>query len=385
MNNRPRVLIYRDFLLAASETFIKSQAEGLQEFEPYYVGLRFVDGIPVPRDRAITLHGKGAVGRLGNFAFNRLGISPQVAWKLWRVGAKLIHAHFGVDGTRIMRVARTLQLPLVVTFHDYDVTTSDADLLKLAPYYAHYIRKRAALNRQATAFLAVSNFIKQKAILRGFSEDKIQVHYIGIDEQRFQPEARSERDPVVLFVGRLVPKKGCADLITAMAEVQKTRPDVELVIIGDGELRAELEAQAAATLKRYRFLGVQDWKEVRAWHQRAQAFCGPSVTAKNGETEGLPIAILEAQAMGLPVVSTRHAGIPEAVIHEETGLLADEHDAAALAVSLRAVLDNPDLAGRLGASARTMIENRFSLRKQTLLLEDIYRRAIATPGGAPRP
>jgi colanic acid/amylovoran biosynthesis glycosyltransferase len=378
MAERPRVVIYRDFLLTGSETFIREQAEGLKEFVPYYAGLMRVPGLDLPAERTLTVQ-RSPLGRVRSAAFTRLGLTPDFAWRVWKLRSKLVHAHFGVDGSRVMRLARTLRLPLLVTLHDYDVTTSDADLVKLAPYCRRYISRRPRLMREAAAFLAVSAFIRQKAIERGFPANKILVHHIGIDTTRFSPRVDGGTEPVVLFVGRLVPKKGCRDLIQAMARVQQARPDAELVVVGDGPLRAELEALAGKILGRYRFLGALPAAEVRGWYLQCRLFCAPSVTAPTGETEGLPITVLEAQAMALPVVSTVHAGIPEAVTDGETGLLVREQDAEALGDRILAVLQNQDLAGRLGEAARRSVLSRFDMRRQIELLERIYAQLAQRP------
>jgi glycosyltransferase involved in cell wall biosynthesis len=377
------VLVYRDFLLPPSETFIKNQADGLRRFEPYFAGLMQVDGLELPQDRITTIYGKGLLRRAGNFLFNRVGLEPRLALKVARIAPALVHSHFGFDASRIMPLCRALRLPLLVTFHDYDVTTHDADLLKLGGYAQTYIRRRPALNTFATRFIAVSGFIKARAVERGFSPDKIQVHYIGIDVDAFQLSPSEKREPIVLFVGRLVPKKACGDLISAMGIVQKRRPDVELVIAGDGPLRAVLEAQAAASLVKYRFLGKVTSQEVREWHARAQVFCAPSVTAENGETEGLPITILEAQATGLPVVSTIHAGIPEAVVEGETGLLAAEHDVNGLAGQIARVLDDRELTEKLRNNARQRVVADFNLKTQNARLEEIYASVAGLPPAAP--
>lgn len=383
MNHRPSVLIYRDFLLPGSETFIRNQAEGLKRFVPYYGGLTTVDGIALPPERTITA-AHGVLGRLQGAAFTRLGVAPQFAWDVWKLHPQLVHAHFGVDATRVMTLSRLLRLPLLVTLHDYDITTSDADLKKRAPYCYRYIARRPRLIREANAFLAVSEFIKQKAIARGFPANKILVHYIGIDTDQFSPTPGPAREPLVLFVGRLVPKKGCEYLIRAMAAVQATRPDVELVLVGAGPLRENLEKQAASTLKRYRFVGAQSSAEVREWYSRAQVFCAPSVTAQTGETEGLPITVLEAQAMALPVVSTIHSGIPEAVTHGETGLLAPERDVAALREHLLDVLQNYERAQEMGANARKLILTRFNMKRQIEILETIYDQLVSRSSGVPK-
>ncbi|HEU5075835.1 MAG TPA: glycosyltransferase [Polyangiaceae bacterium] len=373
VTSRPPVLVYRDFLLPVSETFVRSQAEGLKRFIAYYAGLRRIEGLELPEERVITFQRRGPLGRVENGLMAFTGLAPRAMLRLRSLAPRLVHAHFGVDGSRIMHIARALRLPLIVTLHDYDVTMSDAELRQLSRYCSTYIRRRPRLARQARAFLAVSKFMKAKAVRRGFPERKIVVHYIGIDVSRFRERDHAAvTEPIVLFVGRLAEKKGLVYLIRAMADVQLKRPDAKLIIAGDGPLRTELEAEAAQTLKNYQFLGLQSSDQVRAWYPRARVFCGPSVTAQSGETEGLPITIMEAQASGLPVVSTEHAGIPEAVISGETGLLAPERDAPALTRHLLDVLDHPEFAARLGARAAEHMRANFNLEKQNAALEDIY-------------
>ncbi len=380
----PHILIYRDFLLNPSETFVKSQAESLTRFTAIYSGLRRVEGgIPLDESRVVTIQGDGLLRRVDNALFARLGLSVRLSLEILRRRPRVIHAHFAFDGTHVARTARAFGVPLIVTLHDYDVTTSDAELLKLHPSYACYIRERPALSRTAAAFLAVSGFMREKAIARGFAPEKVLVHYIGINVDRFVPAYTQPRAPIVLFVGRLVDKKGCAYLIRAMATVQTTIPDAELIVIGDGPLRAELEQQAAGTLTKYRFLGTQTNAEVQQWHARAAVFCLPSVTAASGETEGLPIVILEALATGLPIVATRHAGIPEAVVHGDTGLLADERDAEGLAAQLVTLLSNPELAARLSRQGRQHVCVHFDLKRQSEKLEAIYEQAAAHPDRVP--
>jgi colanic acid/amylovoran biosynthesis glycosyltransferase len=384
MIERPRVLIYRDFLLPGSETFIRNQAEGLKHFLAYYAGLTRVPGIELPAERVLEVC-TGPLGSLRSAAFTRLGLTPDFVYRVWKLGPSLIHAHFGVDGSRVMRLARTLRLPLLVTLHDYDITTSDADLLALAPYCKRYIARRPRLMRSASAFLAVSEFIKQKAVERGFPAAKILVHYMGIDTTRFEPRLdRSDTAPIVLFVGRLVEKKGCQYLIRAMARVREQHPEAELVVIGDGPLRAELEAEASAKLERYRFLGAQSPDAVKAWYAKARVFCAPSVTARSGETEGLTTTVLEAQAAGLPVVATFHSGVPEAVTDDQTGLLVAEHDSETLAQRLTTLLSQPQLATRLATQARSSVLARFDMARQTALLETIYEQLVRDPRAVPR-
>src|SRR6185437_11794512 len=148
-----------------------------------------------------------------------------------------------------------------------------------------------------------------------------------------------DREPdLILFVARLVEKKGCEFLIRAAVHLRECGRNARLVIIGEGPLRGKLEALATTLKVRADFLGVQGPDVVREWMQRAWVLCNPSVTAANGDTEGLGMVFAEAQATGLPVVSTLHGGIPEVVRDSETGLLARERSVEDLTRHLERML-----------------------------------------------
>jgi glycosyltransferase involved in cell wall biosynthesis len=174
----------------------------------------------------------------------------------------------------------------------------------------------------------------------------------------------------VLFVGRYVAKKGLDDLTAALAQLSDLKPKV--AFIGTGPLEPAAKARAQEYEIDATFLGFQPSAEVARHMAQSRVFASPSKTAPNGDTEGLPTTILEAAAYGLPAVSTFHSGIPEAVVHGETGLLSAEGDHKTLAAHLRRVLTEDGLRDRLGTAARAHVEANFDLAKQTLLLEDLY-------------
>jgi colanic acid/amylovoran biosynthesis glycosyltransferase len=180
-----------------------------------------------------------------------------------------------------------------------------------------------------------------------------------------------------LFVGRLVEKKGCVHLIRAMAKVKTRSVSIRLVIIGDGPLRAALEREARERLADAIFLGTQPAAEVRNWMRRAQMLVAPSVVAKNGDCEGLPTVLCEAQAMGLPVVAFREPGVTEAVVDGETALLVDPGDDEGLGTAILRLSQDALLQARLGAAGRRRAEKFFDLRRQTELLEDKYNEVLA--------
>jgi colanic acid/amylovoran biosynthesis glycosyltransferase len=378
----PTVAVYRDLLLASSETFIRSQGEAMRRYRAHYVGMHRVRDLDLPSERVLVLNKGGAMGRASEWAFKLLGVSPPVVRAVRAIRPVLLHAHFGPDGAVALPLARRLGVPLVVTFHGYDATTS-VEELRRSPFNSLrrvYVRRRAELARDVRLVVAVSRFIRDRLLAQGWPAEKIVVHYIGVDTDLFRPDPATRREPIVLFVGRLVEKKGVAYLIAAMREVQARLPDAEVVVVGKGRLRKSLEERAREAGVRARFLGGVPPEEVRGWMRRAAVLCAPSVTAANGDAEGLPIVVLEAMAMGLPVVGSLSAGIPEAVAHGVTGLLAPEGHVAALAAHLTAVLSDASLRERLGSSGRGRVVDEFDLLHQTARLEDIYDDARRAGG-----
>ena len=191
-----------------------------------------------------------------------------------------------------------------------------------------FLAYRRRLWQRASLFLCVSNYIREKAIRAGFPEEKIVVQYTGMNCSAFTPSLPvSEKDPnLVLYVGRLVQYKGCDYLLRAMKAVQQRRPEARLVVIGDGPFRASLEQLNRELGVGADFLGEQPQQTIRSWLERARVFCAPSVTVEGGMSEAFGNVFSESQAMGVPVVSSRHGGIPETMRDGITGLLAPERD-----------------------------------------------------------
>jgi colanic acid/amylovoran biosynthesis glycosyltransferase len=369
------VVIFRIQLLPPSETFIVTQAIALRRFAPYFVGWRKMAGLDLPREKSWTVDDGGLRGRLRELRFRYVGPSRQELVRLRARKPRLLYAHFAPDGYAAMQLAERLEVPLVTALHGYDVTMSD-ESLSATRLGREYLRGRAALQKKGALFLTCSAFIRNRGLALGFPPERTIVHSIGVDIDRFQPRAAWPRDKTVLFVGRLVEKKGCGSLIEAMAAVQRRCPTAELVVIGDGPFRNEYEAQATARGVRCRFFGSQPAGVVRDWMARAAVFCVPSVVAASGDAEGFGMVFIEAQAMGLPVVSTRSGGIPEAVKHEETGLLVEERDSPALSRAILRLLENPDLWHRYSVAGRRHVVRHFNLAHQTSRLENLFEELL---------
>ncbi len=350
------VLVYRRNLLAYSETFIIEQTSHLRRYQPFFLGRSRIPGLAPPEGR-VALSKKDA-------PFVELtGRWPALEERLAGENVRLIHAHFEGGGIAMFPLAKRLGVPLVTTGHGWDVTAADSARWPNPVLRWFYQQRRRGLQREGRLFVAVSEHIRRKMLELGYPEDRTIVHYIGVDCNRFTPDGAVAREPVVLFVGRLVEKKGCAHLVEAMAELR-----ARLVIIGDGPLRSALEEMAP----RAEFLGAQPADVVKSWMNRARVFCVPTVRAANGDMDGCPIVFFEAQAMGLPVVAFASGGTPEAVEDGETGLLAAEGDTAGLAERLARLLNSDADWERMSAAARVRVRRDFDVVKQCEKLEAIY-------------
>lgn len=373
----PRVVIFRSELLPGSETFIREQAEALRRFEPIYAGLKQArSGLPHSA-KSVLLEGSGtSFSSLRRSIYQITGYAPAFKSHIEEMRPSLIHAHFALDGVAALPLANHLNLPLVVSLHGYDVTSSDRSL-RTSTTGTLYLLRRPQLWERAHTFLCVSNFIRDKAIEAGFPESKLLVHYTGVNCDHFA-KSDAPRDRSVLFVGRLVEKKGCQFLLDAIAEVSEVLPGTSLTVIGDGPLRSRLQEQASQLHIPVRFLGALPASEVRDAMSRASIFCVPSVRADNGDSEGFGMVFAEAQAMGTPVVSFHHGGIPEAVDDGNTGLLVPERDAKALAAAIIRLLSDAALWTSFSANGPVRIREKFSLESQTRSLEDIYSAACVS-------
>ena len=229
---------------------------------------------------------------------------------------------------------------------------------------------------RAARFIAVSDFIRAKLIAKGYPADKVVTHYNGIDLDYFR-RGNQAREPVVVFVGRFVEKKGCEYLVRALARLREQGCEARGVLVGDGPLRPMLERLADETGAQVAFTGFLPLPEVKDWLARASVVAVPSATARNGDSEGLPTVILEAQAMETPVVATRHAGNAEGVAEGRSALIVGERDVDALAEGIRFFLEDAGAVETFGAAGRAFVESQFDIAAQARGLEDIYDRARA--------
>ena len=373
---KPRILIFRHELLPWSETFILNQAESLQNYEPIYLGLRRVPGLQTDPERTLCIQDTSTSGWMRGQIFRALCWTPSLIPQLRSLGVRLIHAHFEGGGMVMSHAARVLGIPLLVTFHGIDVTKETHHQWPNPAIRQLWLRRRAALQRRGDVFLGVSSFIRSRALHLGYPEERTRVHYIGVDVSKLSPNHNAARDPVVLFAGRLVEKKGCRYMLEAMQVLRATAPELQLIVVGDGPLRESLQDEARLRGVNARFLGQCTKSEVLEWMGRSRMLCAPFLPAADGDTDGCPTVLLEAQATGLPVIAFDHGGSAEALDNGSTGILTPVGNAAALADSILRLHSDDALWKQLSISGRSFVEKQFDLRTQNTRLEELYDQTI---------
>jgi colanic acid/amylovoran biosynthesis glycosyltransferase len=345
---------------------------------------------PMPRNvfwRLLRALGWGAANapRLGRLHLRSLNIAryglPAASLRLFfetaicaeRKPFDIIHCHFGPNGIRGMQLREigALRGKLITSFYGYDVSEF-LKQRKQNPY--------KKLFSQGDLSIAISDAMRRQLIHLGSDERRIVVHRLGVNPALFLPAQRSGGAGVtrILTIGRMVQKKGIEYGLRAVAAVAGENA-IAYEIIGDGPLRGEIE-RCAAELGLGTVVRLSGWRsrpEVVNAMRNADVLLAPSVTSAAGDQEGTPVVILEALASGLPVVSTLHAGIPEIVENEISGILVPERDVAGLALALKRLILNPALRAAMGRRGRSGAQERHDIGKLNDELMEIYRN-VAT-------
>jgi glycosyltransferase involved in cell wall biosynthesis len=281
-----------------------------------------------------------------------------------------------------LQMARHLGIPLVVTFHGFDCTSSKEALLRSGVWSnIRFALFEDCLKRNADCFIAVSDFIKRCLVERGYPEDRIVRHYIGVDTDIFRPlPDKAESTPYVLCVARHTEKKGIDNLLRAFSLVSGKHAEVRLLLVGGGPLTDELKSLAAdlSVSHRVDFMGPKPPGEVRRLMQEATVFALCGRVANSGDAEGLGIVFNEASACGIPIVATRAGGIPEAVVDGLNGYLVEPSDVHGFADRLDMLLSDPDLRQRMAVAGRDYVCRYFDLSLQSRALEDLYLRVSSS-------
>lgn len=373
VRRQPTVLVWKTAWIPSSETFVRDQTAAMTSWTPLKVGGYRIQSTLLDGTEAFLFH-EPRVARWGLWWLEVTGRSRRLSKIVRDRNPAIMHAHFARDGMQIRRFARRNKIPLIVTLHGFDITALPRMSGRSGWAYRRNLRK---LFRDAAQVIVVSEHIRRTALAHGAPPERTRVVYNGIPVN-FEPASPQRQG--VLCVGRLVPKKGFADAIRALALLHETGVDATLTIVGDGALRSELTRLAVAASIPVVFTGVLAPEEVRARMAASAVVCVPSMTAPNGDTEGLPTTVLEAALAATPVVAYDHAGIPEAIDHMETGLLVREGDVEALSHAISSLLLNPEWAATLGSKALREVRVKFDVNRRVEDLERVYSTVARLPG-----
>jgi colanic acid/amylovoran biosynthesis glycosyltransferase len=372
-----RIAIVEPNLGTVSETFIRAHAKHLPGEVTLLQSL-----LPRIHGRPVLDGSLGTMWHLG-LCMAR-GIRPRGDWAKWastcaflkafrRLRPDVVLAEYGPTAVALREVCQRLRIPLVAHFHGYDAAYRPL----LDEMQTAYPQMFAA----AAAIVAVSVPMQEALIRLGAPEHKIHYNPYGVECDRFDGADPARAAPTFLAVGRLVAKKAPHLTLLAFEQVHRQCPDAKLRVIGAGgllsvcqDLTRILGLQSAVT-----FLGPQPQDVVRRELQQSRAFVQHSVTTPDGDAEGLPVAVLEAGASGLPVIATRHAGIPAAVLDGQTGFLVEEGDFQQMAQHMAAVYRDTALAARMGQAGQAHVRANFSMPDRIARLAAILDVAAAVP------
>ncbi len=285
----------------------------------------------------------------------------------------IVHCHFGPNGNlaALLKKVGAIRGKIVTAFHGEAGYTGQK----------RHARGYDLLFEVGDLMLPMSEREKQNLIELGCSPQKIVVHRMGVDLSKFvftPRQPRSDGEARLLTVARLVEKKGIEYAIRAVASVLEEYPRIEYNIAGDGPLRGDLENLIAEldVGDRIKLLGWKRQEEVVGLVKRADILLAPSVTSKDGDQEGIPVALMEALAQGLPVLSTYHSGIPELVQDGESGFLVPERDVDALAEKLKHLVKHQEIWARMGRAGREYVERYYNIDRLNDQLVQLYRRLL---------
>lgn len=313
----------------------------------------------------------GLQGMINTVYFHLNGCLPFYNRTIQKVQPNIIHAHFGFDGYRMIKPTLKNDIPFITSFYGSDVSR--------LPTEFDWSRRYRKLAKACDAFIAISHHMKTRLIELGFPKNKITVIPFGINLNHFTYSNEKPKEKTVMMVGRLVEKKGFIYGLKAVKLLKKQDIDIQLDLYGSGPLEAKLKrtAQQLEINNQIKFHGYVSNSEILDALKEHQVLLVPSVTAADGDQEGLPNTILEAMAAGTPVVASNHSAISEAIEPHKTGLLTSERDAEAIAKALEIMINNKQQTEKMRKNARRYIEKNHNITDIIKQTETLYQKVIS--------
>lgn len=366
-----RICIATPDLSAYSETFIRDHIERLPFDVITLSGRHLLTFNGAQRFKINVTEQIWARASKKFSSFNRtIGVAQKQAHWLKKQKAQAVLAEYGTTGVQLLSTCRIANIPLIVHFHGYDAHNREVTNLNMASYQKMF--------SQSAAIIGVSTVMCRHLIQMGAPEGK--VHHIpcSVDIEKFTLGDPSKSSQHLLAIGRFVEKKAPYLTIMAFKQVLQHCPDAVLELAGDGVLLGPCKRiiQALHLEEHVILHGSQEHDWVASKMRKVRAFVQHSVEDENGDSEGTPVAVLEAQCSGLPVVATRHAGIADVVIDGETGFLSEEGDVDRMAQNMIKVLLMPsEQLKEMSMKARQRILTHFSSDQTIGKLASVIKQA----------
>jgi colanic acid/amylovoran biosynthesis glycosyltransferase len=353
-----------------SETFIDNQIKELQPKILLYEGWY----------PSILPNGKSFLSFPLNYLFVRGGLRnlfPKIYHEIYtnflasflkNQQIDTLLANYGPMGVALLDACERVNVKLFVHFHGFDAS----EYKTLDDYKDRY----KTLFQKVEGVIVVSNDMKKQLLNLGADLTKIYLNPYGVETNKFTGASPETKAPIFITVGRFTAKKAPQLTIKAFLKVLDKIPNAQMIMIGDGELWEESK-QLVNELNisdKIDFQGKKSPEQIAEQLREARIFVQHSRIAENGDSEGTPNTILEASATGLPIVSTRHAGIKDAVVHGETGFLVEEGDWETMADYMIQLAQDPALCGKMGRAARQHIEENYEMSKRVQTLKDILAK-----------
>lgn len=291
----------------------------------------------------------------------------------------LVHAHFGNHAWRVSRAVTQHGLPLIASFYGLDVTYVPRRNRRWRDRYRELFDRAAAV-------LVLGPWMTERLVELDCPREKLRIHHLGIavDQVPFESPRPPGDTFRVLVAAAFREKKGIPDAVRAVARIRGQRTDVSLTIVGDdpdartGRERDRIQEaiRDSGLGERVRVLPKMHRPELLRLARDHDVLLAPSRTAADGDAEGTPMILADMAAVGIPIVTTRHADIPEVIPPGVAGLVVAEGDLEALADALEQIRRDPASAAVRAHAARAWVEDRFSGEKQAVRLADIYRAVV---------
>ncbi|MGB6150847.1 MAG: glycosyltransferase, partial [Pricia sp.] len=358
---------------SATETFIANQINGIKKYPHSVFTIEYLDNL----DTSAEVYAPPKNAYLSTKIL-RSAHKKYFQKQLQIISPRIIHAHYLTDASMFHPLTKNLDLPKICSCYGYDVSVFPEKMKFFTRPYCHRVFDDYDL------ILAMTEEMENDLLKLGCPKEKLRVHYHGIDTKRFdtvRDYSLTNGKYNLLTIASLYPVKGHLTVLKAINELKESNPkiDIQYNLVGQGFYEAHLKNYVTSNglTDIVHFHGaIRHGSKFNKFLERANVFLHPSITTPENDKEGIPGALVEAMASGLPVISTYHGGIPAVVEDRKTGFLVKEHDYLAVADKLRLLHESELLRIEIGSNAKRYTKERLDIFEKSKNLTALYEEAM---------